>query len=107
MRSTVMRVPATTGLPIITFGSETIVGSVIVSLLVLTLAEHRALQQRQKIDLLPRAIFGRSHRNDVRLEDRAVSFLGSEPGASAPGCPKSRSGAGLLFEWREIGRAHV
>src|SRR5713226_979155 len=31
-RSTVMRVPATTGLPIITLGSETINGSLIVSL---------------------------------------------------------------------------
>jgi hypothetical protein len=33
-----MRVPATTGLPIITVGSETIIGSLIVDLLPVTLA---------------------------------------------------------------------
>jgi len=35
----VARVPATTGLPIITLGSETIVGSLIIALLAVTLAD--------------------------------------------------------------------
>jgi len=39
MRATVIRVPATTGLPIITLGSETIIGSLIVILLAPILAD--------------------------------------------------------------------
>src|SRR2546422_2663637 len=39
MRSTVIRVPATTGFPIITLGSETIIGSLIVTLLAVILAD--------------------------------------------------------------------
>src|SRR5439155_22175787 len=39
IRSTVTRVPATTGFPIITLGSDTIMGSLIVILLAMTLAD--------------------------------------------------------------------
>src|SRR5437870_13247921 len=48
IRSTVTRVPATTGFPIITLGSETIMGSLIVILLAMTLADSPPLGESRK-----------------------------------------------------------